>query len=385
MSGTTVSSTHPPLPPTTEDDRVSWLRLLRSRRVGIATFYRLMAEHGSAASSLQALPEIAREAGVENYTPCPEDAALAEMRLGQKAGAQLIFFGQDSYPQRLTDLPDPPPFLWVRGSLASLAQDSIALVGARNASSLGTRMARRLAENLGQRGYRIVSGLARGVDTAAHLGSLETGSIAVMGGGIDVIYPAENAKLAGDILEHGALITEHAVGTIPQARHFPMRNRLIAALSRAVVVVEAAARSGSLITARNALDQGRDVLVVPGHPMDNRAGGCNMLIRDGATLIRNADDVIEALSPVHAPARQPELPNFSGQAPRAAKPDRRTLRETADLHSQILGRLSPSPIAEDQLIRDLRTPSQRITPALTELELDGKIKRHSGGLLTLCN
>ena len=385
MSGTTVSSTHPPLPPTTEDDRVSWLRLLRSRRVGIATFYRLMAEHGSAASSLQALPEIAREAGVENYTPCPEDAALAEMRLGQKAGAQLIFFGQDSYPQRLTDLPDPPPFLWVRGSVASLAQDSIALVGARNASSLGTRMARRLAENLGQRGYRIVSGLARGVDTAAHLGSLETGSIAVMGGGIDVIYPAENAKLAGDILEHGALITEHAVGTIPQARHFPMRNRLIAALSRAVVVVEAAARSGSLITARNALDQGRDVLVVPGHPMDNRAGGCNMLIRDGATLIRNADDVIEALSPVHAPARQPELPNFSGQAPRAAKPDRRTLRETADLHSQILGRLSPSPIAEDQLIRDLRTPSQRITPALTELELDGKIKRHSGGLLTLCN
>lgn len=385
MSGTTVSSTHPPLPPTTEDDRVSWLRLLRSRRVGIATFYRLMAEHGSAASSLQALPEIAREAGVENYTPCPEDAALAEMRLGQKAGAQLIFFGQDSYPKRLTDLPDPPPFLWVRGSVASLAQDSIALVGARNASSLGTRMARRLAENLGQRGYRIVSGLARGVDTAAHLGSLETGSIAVMGGGIDVIYPAENAKLAGDILEHGALITEHAVGTIPQARHFPMRNRLIAALSRAVVVVEAAARSGSLITARNALDQGRDVLVVPGHPMDNRAGGCNMLIRDGATLIRNADDVIEALSPVHAPARQPELPNFSGQAPRAAKPDRRTLRETADLHSQILGRLSPSPIAEDQLIRDLRTPSQRITPALTELELDGKIKRHSGGLLTLCN
>ncbi|MDP7149536.1 MAG: DNA-processing protein DprA [Paracoccaceae bacterium] len=385
MSGTTVSSTHPPLPPTTEDDRVSWLRLLRSRRVGIATFYRLMAEHGSAASSLQALPEIAREAGVENYTPCPEDAALAEMRLGQKAGAQLIFFGQDSYPQRLTDLPDPPPFLWVRGSVASLAQDSIALVGARNASSLGTRMARRLAENLGQRGYRIVSGLARGVDTAAHLGSLETGSIAVMGGGIDVIYPAENAKLAGDILEHGALIAEQAVGTIPQARHFPMRNRLIAALSRAVVVVEAAARSGSLITARNALDQGRDVLVVPGHPMDNRAGGCNMLIRDGATLIRNADDVIEALSPVHAPARQPELPNFSGQAPRAAKPDRRTLRETADLHSQILGRLSPSPIAEDQLIRDLCTPSQRITPALTELELDGKIKRHSGGLLTLCN
>lgn len=385
MSGTLVSSTHPPLPPTTEDDRISWLRLLRSRRVGIATFYRLMSEHGSAASALLALPEIAQAAGVENYAPCPEDAAHAELRLGQKAGAQLIFIGQDSYPKRLLDLPDPPPMLWVRGHLSVLSSDVIGMVGARNASSLGTRMARKLAGDLGQRGYRIASGLARGVDTAAHLGSLETGSIAVMAGGIDVIYPAENAKLAGDILDHGTLITEQPVGTVPQARHFPMRNRLIAALSQAVVVVEAAARSGSLITARNALDQGRDVLVVPGHPMDNRAGGCNMLIRDGATLIRNADDVVEALAPVFQPVQQPELPSFSATAAKAPKPDRHSLQETAELHSQILGRLSPSPIAEDQLIRDLRSPSQAITPALTELELEGKIKRHSGGLLTLCN
>ena len=383
MSGNTNSSNHPPLPPTTEDDRISWLRLLRSRRVGIATFYRLMSEHGTAASALQALPEIARDAGVENYTVFSEDAAHAELRLGQKAGASILFIGQDTYPKQLLDLPDPPPILWVRGNPEVLHSNLIGLVGARNASSLGTRMARKLSGDLGKYGYSVVSGLARGVDTAAHLGSLNSGSVAVLAGGIDVIYPAENTGLANNILKSGALIAEQPVGTVPQARHFPVRNRLISGLSRAVVVVEAAARSGSLITARNALDQGREVLAVPGHPMDNRAYGCNLLIRDGATLIRSAEDVIEALGTPQTRPAQKELPIFSTPTEPAEKPRQKTLRETADLHRQILNRLSPSPIAEDQLIRDLCAPTQVVSPVLTELELDGKIRRQTGGLLAL--
>lgn len=375
MSVTPLSSTHPPLPPTTEDEKISRLRLLRSRRVGIATYYRLMSEHGSAKDALLALPEIARAAGVENYTPCPEDAALREMRLGQKAGARLIFFHDPDYPERLADLPDAPPFLWAKGDISLLNRPTIAVVGARNASSLGMRMARRLSKELAENGYGIVSGLARGIDTAAHQAALESGSIAVLAGGIDIIYPAENADLAANLARKGCLVAEQPPGTEPVARHFPIRNRVISGLAQAVVVVEAAEKSGSLITARNALDQGREVLAVPGHPIDARAGGCNLLIRDGATLIRNANDVIEALSPLQSP-----LPL---NRPAPEEPEKETgkpLRSIGQLHRHILNSLGPSPLAEDQLIRDLKAPSGVVTPALTELELDGKILRHPGGL-----
>ncbi len=375
MPKTTHPSTHPPLPPTTEDDRVSWLRLLRSRRVGPATFHRLLAEHGSAEAALAALPEVARAAGVPDYTPCPPGVAEAELRAGQAIGARLLTMADPGFPTQLKDISDCPPLLWVMGDAALLTRPMIALVGARNASSLGTRMARSLAADLSARGYLIVSGLARGIDTAAHLGSLEAGTIAVMAGGTDVIYPAENTKLAGDILATGLRLSEQPIGLIPQARHFPSRNRLVSGLARAVVVVEAAAKSGSLITARTALDQGREVMAVPGHPIDARASGCNMLIRDGATLIRNAEDVIEALPQVRITktAPQPDLPL-------APTP---TLRDIASLHAQILNRLGPSPLAEDQLIRDLATPAHRVAPALLDLELDGRITRHPGGLLAL--
>lgn len=375
MPRTTHPSTHPPLPPTTEDDRVSWLRLLRSRRVGPATFHRLLSEHGTAQAAFNALPEVARAAGVTDYTPCPAGVAEAELRAGKTAGATLLTHADANYPKALRDLPDAPPVLWVMGDMAVLDRPMIALVGARNASSLGTRMARSLAADLSARGYLIVSGLARGIDTAAHLGSLETGTIAVMAGGVDVIYPAENTKLAGDILATGLRLSEQPIGLIPQARHFPSRNRLVSGLAQAVVVVEAAAKSGSLITARTALDQGREVMAVPGHPIDARASGCNMLIRDGATLIRNAEDVIDALPqvPITKTAPQPDLPL-------APTP---TLRDIASLHAQILNRLGPSPLAEDQLIRDLATPAHRVAPALLDLELDGRITRHPGGLLAL--
>jgi len=233
-----------------------------------------------------------------------------------------------------------------------------------------------LAKELGEAGFTVISGLARGVDAAAHLAALDTGTAAVMAGGVDVIYPAENAGLAADIARRGLLISEQPMGMAPQSRHFPRRNRIISGLAQVVVVVEAAARSGSLITARDALDQGREVLAVPGHPFDARAAGCNMLIRDGAVLVRNAEDVIAAL-PRTAALIEPERP---GAAP---PPPKRSLRETAALHQQILDRLGPSPLAEDQLIRDLKTSPGQIGPALVELEMEGRIQRQAGGLLSL--
>ncbi|RXV59842.1 DNA-protecting protein DprA [Roseovarius sp. A46] len=385
MPDTNHPSTHPPLPPTTEDDRVSWLRLLRSRRVGPNTFHRLMAEHGSAAAALDALPGVARAAGVADYRACPAGVAEAELRAGHAAGARLLTFADPAYPVALRDLPDAPPLLWVIGDPAILSRPMIAIVGARNASSLGQRMARALAADLAAQGYPIVSGLARGIDTAAHRASLDDGTVAAMAGGVDVIYPAENAELAARIAESGLRLSEQPPGLAPQARHFPVRNRLISGLARAVVVVEAAAKSGSLITARTALDQGREVMAVPGHPIDARAAGCNMLIRDGATLVRNAADVIEALprSPEATQAEMPLAPAPTQAPERSPPPSRRTLRDTAALHRQILSRLGPSPLAEDQLIRDLASPAQTVAPALVALELDGRITRHPGGLVSL--
>ena len=381
MTVDTHPSTHPPLPPTTEDDRLSWLRLLRSRRVGVATFYRLIAEHGSAQSALAALPEVARAAGAKDYTPCPTGAAEAELQAGRAAGATLVCRGEAAYPTSLSEIADAPPLFWAMGDLAALAKPSVAIVGARNASSLGLRMAKGLARDLAQAGFTVVSGLARGVDTAAHLAAVETGTIAVLAGGVDVVYPAENARLADDLLAHGARLSEQPPGLVPQARHFPSRNRIISGMARAVVVVEAAAKSGSLITARTALDQGREVLAVPGHPFDARASGCNFLIRDGATLVRNGADVIEAL-PMQATTDAPEQAQLQlGDLPEPP-PEKRSLRETARLHQDILNRLGPSPLAEDQLIRDLSAPAASVTPVLTDLELDGRIIRHPGGLLS---
>jgi len=369
-------SSHPTLtPPTTEEMRLSWLRLLRSRRVGVSTFFRLMNEHGNADDALKVLPEIARAAGVLDYQICPEGVVVAELKAARIAGAKMICYGDADYPVNLADIPDPPPILWAIGNTEILKRPMVAMVGARNASSLGTRMARKLAQELSDAGIVVVSGLARGIDTAAHIAALQTGTIAVQAGGVDVIYPKENAKLTEDIGNCGLRISEIAMGTTPQARHFPRRNRIISGLAKAVIIVEATARSGSLITAKNALDQGRDVLAVPGHPFDARAFGCNALLRDGATLVRSAADVIEALSCDEAAAEMAE--------PKQPEHPVRSLRDTADLHSEILSRLGPSPLAEDQLIRDLDLPSQKIAPELLNLELDGKIIRAAGGMLSL--
>jgi len=375
-------------PPETEAERLDWLRLIRSRRVGAVTFHRLLAEHGSASAALAALPVIAEAFGVTSYTVCPIEVARHEMALGRAAGAQLLCFGATGYPAALSDLADAPPMLWAIGDTSLLNRPMVAMVGARNASSLGLRMARRLAETLGEAGFAVVSGLARGIDAEAHRAALSLGTVAVMAGGVDVIYPAENLTLAQEIAAQGCCISEQPMGMQPQARHFPTRNRIVSGLSRAVIVVEAAVRSGSLITARNALDQGREVLAVPGHPFDARAAGCNMLIRDGATLVRNASDIAEAIGagtprPALRPAPPPDpVPPPPGPPLPGPVPARRPLTDIAAVHSRILARLGPSPLAEDQLIRDLAMPSSHIASELLALELEGKVMRQPGGLLS---
>jgi len=364
-------------------DPLDWLRLIRSRRIGAVTFHRLMAEHGSAQAALAALPGVAQAAGIEHYAACPVAVARAELAQGAAAGAVLLCWGAADYPAALMDLPDAPPVLWARGNLHLLNRPMVAMVGARNASSLGLRMARRLAQALGAAGQVVVSGLARGIDAEAHQAALDTGTIAVQAGGVDVVYPAENAELAAAILAQGCLVSEQPMGMDPQSRHFPQRNRIVSGLSRAVVVVEAAARSGSLITARDALDQGRDVMAVPGHPFDARAEGCNLLIRDGATLVRHAGDVLEALG-VTRQAQPAALAQPIPQPKALPGPvsPRRPLSDTATVHGLILARLGPSPLAEDQLIRDLAMPPATVAPALIALELDGRILRQPGGLLS---
>lgn len=372
MSGDTLFSQTPTRPPFEKEDRQDWLRLLRSRRVGITTFWRLMAEFGTASSALEALPDIAEKAGIKNYEICPETLVEEEVKRAKTHGATLVCHGDMEYPAHLADVEDPPPLLWCMGDVSLLGRPTVALVGARNASSLGTRMARNLSAELGDAGFVIVSGLARGIDAIAHSSALTSGTIAVMAGGVDTIYPSENTDLAVEIAEKGLRVSDQPMGVHPQARHFPARNRIISGMSQATVVVEAAAKSGSLITARCALDQGRDVLAVPGHPFDGRASGCNMLLRDGAVLVRSAADIIEHIGAATQPKPMalPTAPKQDGPKP------------AANLHVMILEKLGPSPVAEDQLIRDLQVPSAQVAPLLVQLELEGQIVRQAGGLLS---
>lgn len=391
-------------------EAIAVLRLIRSRKVGVATFHRLLSEHGTAQAALAALPEMARAAGIKDYTPCPIGIAEAEIEAGLRVGARLIAWGDPAYPPCLREIAEAPALLWLRGDLRVLDRLPIAVIGARNASSLGLRMARGMAAGLAESGAAVIAGLARGIDTVAHEAALASGTVAVMAGGIDMIYPGENAALAESICDNGLLVTEQAPGTEPVARHFPARNRIISGLSRAVVVVEAAHRSGSLITARAALDQGREVMAVPGHPMDARASGCNALIRDGALLVRNAHDVLAALQSNAVPKAQAD-PSLAVAPPKTQPPPQRGIaqalqpsavaRRLADighamrrpkrideggpvnLEARILARLGPSPTEENLLIRDLGLPAATIAPAILALELSGRVQRLAGGRIAL--
>ena len=391
------------------EDPVLWLRLIRSRRVGAISFHRLVGEYGGVEAALDALPHRARAAGIEGYEPAPLASLRAELEAGRRAGARLLLFGAPDYPAALMSLTDAPPLLWVRGDSSLLNRLSLALIGARNASSLGLRMARHLSQSLGQSGFVIVSGLARGIDAAVQREALGSGTVAVQAGGVDVIYPPENQLLAADILREGCLISEQPMGLVPQAGHFPPRNRIVSGLSCAVVVVEATARSGSLITAQMALDQGREVLAVPGHPFDPRAAGCNQLIRDGAVLVRGAGDVTTALSqylsdqlpyvadetasgpsepkqrqsgalsaiaagPAPARGRDRDM-DMDAAVPRPLRPPPPPLRQA------LLERLVGAPAAEDLLMRDLQVSAARLSVEILRLEIEGAIERQPGGMI----
>ncbi|WP_316014429.1 DNA-processing protein DprA [Roseobacter sp. HKCCA0434] len=365
----------PAIAPPSAETRLAQLALARSPRVGTVTFRRLVATYGDPVRALERLPEHAARGGLRGYRPVDMDRVCAEIDHGAQAGAELLLLGQPGYPSALGELGDAPVILWMRGRLPGPDRDAVGIVGARNSSALGRRMATRLAQGLGALGYVTVSGLARGIDTEVHAATLDTGTIAVMAGGIDTIYPAQNSDLAHAIVERGALLTEAPPGLQPAARHFPKRNRIIAGLSRAVLLVEAAERSGSLITARMALDQGREVMAVPGHPLDARAAGCNRLIREGATLVRDADDVAEALSP---PIRQDAF------AEAACAPPVPPLAEQPmpdDLRTRLLDLISPAPVAEDDLIRTLRVPPPQVLGLLLDMELAGLVDRHPGGFV----
>ena len=350
-------------------DKLDWLRLYRSRRVGPVTFIRLVREHGSVAAALDILPSIAAAAGVSDYQVVSREIAEKEFIAGQTLGAELLFLGTDDYPPRLATIQDPPPILWALGDPAVALRPSVAFVGARNSSSLGRRMASKLSLDLSNEGYVVVSGLARGIDAEAHKSALKGGTIAVLAGGVDNIYPKENNGLAQEILENGLRVSEMPIGQQPQARHFPRRNRIISGLSQAVLVIEGASKSGSLITAKNALDQGREVMAVPGNPLDGRAAGCNMLIRDGATLIRSAADVIEAFATSPQPPPKPPT--------KAPKPKERS----RTLPKTLLSLIGSSPVQEDILVRQTLRPAQEVMSALLDLEVSRKIERFAGGAI----
>lgn len=386
-----LSSSPPPLaPPTTEEDKLSWLRLLRSRRVGPATFLRLMRQHGAAQAALHALPDVAAEAGMRGYQACPEGVALAEWRAGRRAGARALFLGAPDYPVMLAAVADAPPMLWALGDATLGLRPCVALVGARNASSMGLRMARRLASELGQDGIVVTSGMARGIDAEAHAAALPTGTVAVLAGGVDSIYPQENATLYRQIRESGLIVSERPPGFRAGAQDFPRRNRLISGMSAAIVVVEAAARSGTLGTARMALDQGREVLAVPGHPMDPRAAGANLLIRDGAQLVCDAGDVLAALGPATGALTASAAPASSAAAPRIKvsratpcppAPPRQEASRRDDLAAAVMNSIGGAALSRDQLCRDLRVSPAVLEGTLTTLELDGLISRAPGGLV----
>lgn len=357
-----------------ERERIDRLRLIRSENIGPITFRRLMARFASAADALDALPALSRRGGRRGAVAvCPRDRAEAEFAAAEALGGRHVIWGDADYPALLAQIEDAPPAFTVLGDVALLSRRSVALVGARNASANGRRFARTIARDLGEAGLVVVSGMARGIDGAAHEGALATGTVAVLAGGADNIYPPEHAALHAAIREQGAILAEHPPGTVPQARHFPFRNRIIAGLSLGTVVVEAAKRSGSLITARQAGEQGREVFAVPGSPLDPRCGGTNDLIRQGAVLTESAADVLESLPGAEAP-RLPVRP--SAELTETSFEDSDSAIENA--RAKVVEALGPAPVPVDEIVRQCHLSPSVVSTVLLELELAGRLERHPG-------
>ncbi len=368
----------------TDTERVDWLRLIRTDNVGPVAFQRLLQRFGSVAAALDALPDLARSGGARRpQSICPTAVAEAELERTEACGGRIIALPEPDYPQLLREIPDPPPVITVFGNPWLLQTDCIGIVGARNASSNGLHMARSLAKDLRDKGLTVVSGLARGIDTAVHIGAGPNHTIAVVAGGADNIYPKENADLYAAIREHGVIVSEMPLGTTPQARHFPRRNRIVSGLCRAIVVVEATMRSGSLITARLAGEQGREVMAVPGFPSDSRAAGPNSLIKSGAQLIETAEDIFDTLH--HLP-EQPTLPGFFEDSPPAPIPTclarpAQTSQSLEQKQQKLLDALGSAPVAMDSLLRECQISAAEGAVILLELELAGRIERQSGQMI----
>ena len=350
----------------------------------------MLRRFGSARAALEALPRLARRGErARTVTATTRAAAEAELTALHRLGGGLLCWGEPGYPNALAQIEDAPPILTVLGQTEWLARPMMAIVGARNASANGRRLARELAAGLGQSGLVIVSGLARGIDAAAHLGALETGTTAVVAGGVDIVYPEENRGLYDALRRQGAVVAELPLGSEPQARHFPRRNRIISGMALGVLVVEAAARSGSLITARYALEQGREVFAVPGSPLDPRCRGANDLLRRGATLTETAEDVLTQLGPLVQGALPPRplmptpVPVEERWAPDAPRGGAGAPTADEDALDMILERLGPTPVAVDELVRQCQLTASSVASLLLELELTGRVERHPGNLVSL--
>jgi DNA processing protein len=366
-----------------EAGRIACLRLIRSDNVGPVTFRELINHYGGAEAALEALPELVRKGGGRRAIRiCTRAAALAELSAAEKAGARPVFTIEPGYPSALAQIDVPPPLLYVKGDASLLTRPALAIVGSRQASAAGVKLTRQFARRLGEAGLVVVSGLARGIDASAHEASLATGTVAVLAGGIDVVYPPEHNELAASIAARGCLLAEMPPGFVPRGREFPRRNRIISGISAGVLVVEAARRSGTLVTARYAGEQGREVFAIPGHPLDPRAEGTNQLIKTGATLVTTPDDILEALmpslgnrmaafreapSPMPAPAAPPAPPPLLG----------------ADDRSRLLAALGPAPVDIDALVRATALPIRAVQVLLMELDLAGRIVRHGSQLVSL--
>jgi DNA processing protein len=365
-------------PRLSERQRLAWLRLIRTENVGPATFRDLINRFGSAETALEMLPELLRSSGATRMVRIPSPAeAEAELERLEKFGARLVAIGEAAYPAMLRRMEAPPPLISFKGDASVFRLPAVAIVGARNASIAGVKMARMLARQIGEAGYAVVSGLARGIDAAAHQGSLGTGTVAALAGGLDKPYPPENRALCDEIAANGGAIgSEMPFGWEPRAKDFPRRNRIIAGLSLGLVVVEAAQRSGSLISARLAAEMGRLVFAVPGSPLDPRAAGANGLLKQGVTLVTEARDVLEHLAPLSGnpppPAHLEEPPDFSATPP-PGEEDRAAIIEA----------LGPVPAGLDEIIRHTGLHPAQVVTVLLELDLAGRLERHAGGMVSL--
>jgi DNA processing protein len=357
-----------------DSERRAWLRLARTAQVGPVTFAQLIARFSSASQALAELPRLARRGGSRAFEIPDEEEAAREIEATQKIGGRIIASCEPDFPDGLAALTPAPPVISLLGHATLLRREMIAIVGARNASALGRRLASTLARDLADAGLVVISGLARGIDAAAHEAALEGGTIAVVAGGVDNTYPPENAALYESIRARGAIISEMPLGQMPQARHFPRRNRLIAGLARGVIIVEAAERSGSLITANYALEQNREIFAVPGSPLDPRAKGANRLIRDGATLTESAEDILAVLRPMLGhDFREPGPPRAD------PPPDSAMLEAEADrIRALVEEAIGPSAVEIDELIRLCAAPAAVVLTVILELELAGRLSRQPG-------